>query len=84
MDGMHRILKVALERRDTIPAKRFERDPEPDYIGVELDELPYRAAQLAYMLQAFDCPRLPGRLRTADHRLDMLGSDRLDKVSPPQ
>ncbi len=41
MDGMHRILKVALEGRDTIPAKRFERDPEPDYIGVELDELPY-------------------------------------------
>jgi hypothetical protein len=22
-------------------AKRFEQDPEPDYIGVELAELPY-------------------------------------------
>ena len=41
MDGMHRILKVVLEGRASIPAKRFPEDPEPDYIGVELDELPY-------------------------------------------
>jgi len=41
MDGMHRVLRVALDGGDTIPAKRFERDPPPDYVGVELDELPY-------------------------------------------
>jgi hypothetical protein len=41
MDGMHRVLKVALEGGSEIEAKCFEVDPEPDYIGVNLDELPY-------------------------------------------
>ena len=41
MDGMHRVLKVALEGRASIAAKRFLEDPDPDYVGVELDELPY-------------------------------------------
>ena len=30
MDGMHRVCKALLEHRTTIPAVRFERDPEPD------------------------------------------------------
>jgi len=41
MDGMHRILKVALEGGTEIPAKQFAVDPEPDYVNVNLDELPY-------------------------------------------
>ena len=41
MDGMHRILKVALEGGAEIEAKQFTVDPEPDYIGVSLDDLPY-------------------------------------------
>ena len=41
MDGMHRILKVALEGEAECEAKQFAVDPEPDYIGVSLDDLPY-------------------------------------------
>jgi hypothetical protein len=41
MDGMHRILKVALEGKEWIEAKRFAVDPEPDHIGVDLADLPY-------------------------------------------
>ena len=41
MDGMHRILKVALEGGSEVEAKRFVVDPEPDYVGVSLDDLPY-------------------------------------------
>ena len=41
MDGMHRILKVALEGGSEIEVKQFSVDPEPDYIGVDLDDLPY-------------------------------------------
>ncbi len=41
MDGMHRVLKVALENGSEIAAKRFEVDPEPDYLNVALDDLPY-------------------------------------------
>jgi hypothetical protein len=41
MDGMHRILKVALEGGAEIEAKQFALDPEPDYVGVGLDDLPY-------------------------------------------
>jgi len=41
MDGMHRVLKVALAGGDRIAAKRFSQDPEPDYIGVDLADLPY-------------------------------------------
>ena len=41
MDGMHRILKVALEGGAEIEAKQFAVDPEPDYIGVDLGDLPY-------------------------------------------
>lgn len=41
MDGMHRILKVALEGGAEIEAKQFAVDPEPDFVGVSLDDLPY-------------------------------------------
>ena len=41
MDGMHRVLKVALEGGTEISAKQFETDPEPDYVDVDLDDLPY-------------------------------------------
>ena len=41
MDGMHRICKVLLQGLDDIEAVRFVNDPEPDYIGVNPDDLPY-------------------------------------------
>jgi len=33
MDGMHRLVKALLEKRETILAVKFERTPEPDYIN---------------------------------------------------
>ncbi|HET6418344.1 MAG TPA: hypothetical protein VFG22_18755 [Polyangiales bacterium] len=41
MDGMHRLCKALIEGRDTIQAVQFEVDPEPDYVSVPSDELPY-------------------------------------------
>ena len=41
MDGMHRVAKAVLKERETIEAVRFEQDPEPDYVGLQPDELPY-------------------------------------------
>jgi hypothetical protein len=41
MDGMHRVGKAALLNRPTIEAVQFDSDPEPDFIGVHPDELPY-------------------------------------------
>jgi len=41
MDGMHRICKALLWGHDDIEAVRFENDPDPDYIGVHPDDLPY-------------------------------------------
>ena len=41
MDGMHRVLKIALEGGHQIRAKQFEVDPEPDYLNMNLDDLPY-------------------------------------------
>jgi len=41
MDGMHRVAKAYLEGRKVIRAVRFKVDPEPDYVGVDLDDLPY-------------------------------------------
>jgi hypothetical protein len=41
MDGMHRICKALLEGRAEIEAVRFVQDPEPDYIGIHPDDLPY-------------------------------------------
>jgi hypothetical protein len=44
MDGMHRVAKAVLLGRSTIEAVRFANDPEPDYIGLQPDELPYDEA----------------------------------------
>jgi hypothetical protein len=41
MDGMHRVAKAAMQGRDALPARRFIIDPEPDYVGVDPDALPY-------------------------------------------
>jgi hypothetical protein len=41
MDGMHRVAKAVMQGLATIPAKQFAEDPEPDYIGIGPDELPY-------------------------------------------
>jgi hypothetical protein len=41
MDGMHRVCRALIEGRTTIPAVRFEEDPEPDYVGRGPDELEY-------------------------------------------
>jgi hypothetical protein len=41
MDGMHRVCKALLENRGTIAAVQFENNPEPDYIDVDIEALPY-------------------------------------------
>ena len=41
MDGMHRVCKALLQGLSEIEAVRFVEDPEPDYIGVQPDDLPY-------------------------------------------
>ena len=41
MDGMHRICKALLLGSGDVEAVRFVHDPEPDYIGVHPDDLPY-------------------------------------------
>ena len=41
MDGMHRICKALLTGFDHIEAVRFLNDPDPDYIGIHPDNLPY-------------------------------------------
>ncbi len=41
MDGMHRVGKALLNGQADIEAVRFVRDPEPDYVGIDPDELPY-------------------------------------------
>jgi hypothetical protein len=41
VDGMHRICKALLEGLSDIEAVRFLHDPEPDYIDVNPDDLPY-------------------------------------------
>ena len=41
MDGMHRVGKALLRGLTSIEAVRFERDPEPDYVGVSPEDLPY-------------------------------------------
>jgi hypothetical protein len=38
---MHRVLKAMQAGLSHIPAVRFSSDPEPDYVGVDPDDLPY-------------------------------------------
>lgn len=41
MDGMHRVCKALLEGRGEIEAVRFAVDPDPDYVNVRPEDLPY-------------------------------------------
>jgi hypothetical protein len=41
MDGMHRVARALLEGRTTIPAVRFDVDPEPDFLDCSPEDLPY-------------------------------------------
>lgn len=41
MDGMHRVAKAVLKGWEKIEAVQFETTPEPDYVDVDEDELPY-------------------------------------------
>ena len=41
MDGMHRVAKAVLQGQMDIEAVQFERDPEPDHVGLGPEELPY-------------------------------------------
>jgi hypothetical protein len=41
MDGRHRVAKAIREGRTTIAAVQFEKDPEPDHVGRDPDDLPY-------------------------------------------
>jgi len=41
MDGMHRICKAEMEGKKSIEAVRFKVYVEPDYIGINPDDLPY-------------------------------------------
>lgn len=41
MDGMHRVAKAAMQGHSSVSARQFTQDPDPDYIGVDPDKLPY-------------------------------------------
>ncbi len=41
MDGRHRVAKAAREGRSEIAAVQFEVDPNPDFVGMGPDDLPY-------------------------------------------
>ena len=41
MDGMHRVAKALLLDQKEIKAIQFTKDPEPDYIDVQEDDLSY-------------------------------------------
>ncbi len=41
MDGMHRVVKAVLQGQSHIMAVQFSETPEPDYIGIDPDDLPY-------------------------------------------
>jgi len=41
MDGMHRVAKAYINGHQVISAVQFEVTPEPDFVGVDADSLPY-------------------------------------------
>ena len=41
MDGMHRVVRAIIESQSHLKAVRFPVTPEPDYINLEVGELPY-------------------------------------------
>jgi hypothetical protein len=46
MDGRHRIAKAVLAGKTIIGAVQFTNDPEPDYVDVYPNELPYEQETL--------------------------------------
>lgn len=40
-DGMHRVCRAWMDGHATIKAVRFTEDPPPDYLNVDLEDLPY-------------------------------------------
>jgi hypothetical protein len=41
MDGMHRVCRAIVDNVTSIPARRFNVDPEPDYCNCDPQALPY-------------------------------------------
>ncbi|MEA9414001.1 MULTISPECIES: hypothetical protein [unclassified Flavobacterium] len=41
MDGMHRVMKALQQGHTDIKVVQFKTTPEPDFIGIPADELPY-------------------------------------------
>lgn len=41
MDGMHRVCRAVRDGKKQVPAVRFRTTPDPDYLGVNPDELPF-------------------------------------------
>jgi hypothetical protein len=41
MDGLHRVIKAHFNGDKEIKAVRFDKLPEPDYVDVQEDDLPY-------------------------------------------
>ena len=41
MDGMHRVCKAWIEGSQSIKAVQFTETPDPDFVNVHLDDLPY-------------------------------------------
>lgn len=41
MDGLHRVCKALIQGATTIKSVRLPTMPEPDFVGVPVDELPY-------------------------------------------
>ena len=41
MDGMHRVEKANAEGQTHVPVVLFSKTPEPDFVNVPLDDLPY-------------------------------------------
>ena len=37
----HRAVKALMEGRASLAARQFRSDPEPDYVGIAPDKLPY-------------------------------------------
>jgi hypothetical protein len=44
MDGMHRVAQAYIKRSEAIEAVQFAIDPEPDFVDVDPDSLPYEDA----------------------------------------
>jgi hypothetical protein len=44
MDGMHRVCKALISGLKTIKAVKLSAMPEPDFVGVPIDQLPYKRA----------------------------------------